>query len=96
MNSYERRIVHNAVQDIEGVVSWSIGEGDARRVCIGTSKDNAPFRQRNNSRGGNNRNRGGRNTRGGRRPQREAYTPDVTPRAPKSDVADLPKYGVIK
>lgn len=96
MNSYERRIVHNAVQDIEGVVSWSIGEGDARRVCIGTSKDNAPFRQRNNSRGGNNRNRGGRNSRGGRRPQREAYTPDVTPRAPKSDVADLPKYGVIK
>ena len=96
MNSYERRIVHNAVQDIEGVISWSIGEGDARRVCIGTSKDNAPFRQRNNSRGGNNRNRGGRNSRGGRRPQREAYTPDVTPRAPKSDVADLPKYGVIK
>ena len=96
MNSYERRIVHNAVQDIEGVVSWSIGEGDARRVCIGTSKDNAPFRQRNNSRGGNNRNRGGRNSRGGRRPQREAYTPDVTPRAPKSDVADLPKFGVIK
>ncbi len=95
MNSYERRIVHNAVQEIEGVVSWSIGEGDARRVCIGTSKDNAPFRQRN-SRGGNNRNRGGRNSRGSRRPQREAYTPDVTPRAPKSDVADLPKYGVIK
>lgn len=95
MNSYERRIVHNAVQNIEGVVSWSIGEGDARRVCIGTSKDNAPFRQRNSR--GSNRNRGGNRSRNGsRRPQREVYTPDVTPRAPKSDVADLPKYGVIK
>ncbi len=34
MNPYERRIIHTAVQDIEGVVSNSTGDGSSRRVVI--------------------------------------------------------------
>lgn len=34
MNPYERRIIHTAVQEIEGVVSNSRGEGDRRHVVI--------------------------------------------------------------
>ncbi|MEE1198785.1 MAG: RNA-binding cell elongation regulator Jag/EloR [Acutalibacteraceae bacterium] len=34
MNPYERRIIHTAVQEIEGVTSNSIGEGSGRRVVI--------------------------------------------------------------
>ena len=95
MNSYERRIVHNAVQEIEGVESWSVGENDNRRVIIGTSKDNKPFRE--NRRGGYNRGR--RNSRGGynRENRKPSQTVSTTPdRAPKSDNENMPLYGVIK
>lgn len=34
MNPYERRIIHNAVQEVEGVSSHSIGENMDRRVVI--------------------------------------------------------------
>lgn len=34
MSPYERRIIHTAVQEIDGVESGSIGEGDNRRVVI--------------------------------------------------------------
>lgn len=57
MNPYERRIIHTAVQEIDGVVSTSFGEGAARRVVIGVE-------------GGGNASprRGGRDSRdGGRR-----------------------------
>lgn len=35
MNPYERRIVHTAVQSIEGATSWSVDEGPKRHVVIG-------------------------------------------------------------
>ena len=38
MNSYERRIIHTTIQDMNGASSWSIGENENRRVCIGTEK----------------------------------------------------------
>lgn len=34
MSSFERRIIHLAVEKIEGVVSESVGEGEERRVVI--------------------------------------------------------------
>ena len=34
MNPYERRIIHTAVQAIDGVTSTSFGEGSSRRVVI--------------------------------------------------------------
>lgn len=38
MNPYERRIIHTAVQEINGVSSNSIGEGSSRRVVISSDK----------------------------------------------------------
>ena len=96
MNSYERRIIHNAVQEFEGVMSWSIGENEHRRVVIGTSKDNKPFRE-NNHRGGYKK--GGRgNQRGGyNRSRKPSQAVNKTPdRAPKSDSENMPLYGIIK
>ena len=93
MNAYERRIIHNAVQTVEGVLSWSIGENDNRRVVIGTSKENRTYRSNSSD-----RNRGGRNNRrgnGGRGDRREKYSQTPT-REPRKDTADLPLYGIIK
>lgn len=52
MNPYERRIIHSAVAEIEGVNSRSIGEEPYRKVII--SSDNP-------KRSGNRRSDGGRN-----------------------------------
>lgn len=34
MNPYERRIIHTAIQEIDGVSSHSVGEGDRRHIVI--------------------------------------------------------------
>lgn len=86
MNPYERRIIHTAVQEIDGVVSTSFGEGAARRVVIGVE-------------GGEMRppRRGGRDSRDGgrRRPSSRATSAAPTPnREPKKD-NDAPLYGKI-
>jgi spoIIIJ-associated protein len=39
LNSYDRRIVHLAVQDEENVRSFSVGEGSGRRVTIAPAGD---------------------------------------------------------
>lgn len=56
MNPYERRIIHTAVQEIEGVVSSSVGDGAGRRVVIAVEgkpiRDNGGRPQRNGSRRG--------------------------------------------
>lgn len=86
MNPYERRIIHTAVQEIDGVVSTSFGEGAARRVVIGVE-------------GGEMRppRRGGRDSRDGgrRRPSSRATSAAPAPnREPKKD-NDAPLYGKI-
>lgn len=87
MNPYERRIIHTAVQEIEGATSHSIGSDLDRRVVI-TPVEGA----KNNSRGRN----GGYN-RGGRREKKEAYKPEISPdRAPKSDIDGASLYGKVE
>ena len=54
MNPYERRIIHTAVQKINGAISWSEGENAARHVVIGPDP-----KARNNRRGGYYNRRGG-------------------------------------
>ena len=54
MNPYERRIIHTAVQKINGAISWSEGENAARHVVIGPDP-----KAKNNRRGGYNNRRGG-------------------------------------
>jgi len=65
MNPYERRVIHTAVQDIKGAVSWSKGAEGHRYVIIGPADadgnpiedGNAPARSRDNRRPGNDRGR---------------------------------------
>lgn len=52
MNPYERRIIHTAVQEIDGVTSRSIGNGIDRRVVI---EPEGGVKQGGRGRGNNNR-----------------------------------------
>ena len=72
MNPYERRIIHTAVQEVEGAKSWSEGEDTGRHVVIGPVEGERP--QRRGYRDGNrygNRDRYNRSGRGGYRQDRE-------------------------
>ncbi len=91
MNPYERRIIHTAVQKIEGVTSTSFGEGIGRRVVIAPEgKEPRPRNDYRSSRTGRGRN----DRRGGR--AKENYKPQVAPdRAPLADAGEMPLYGRI-
>lgn len=67
MNPYERRIIHTAVQTVEGAKSWSEGEDLERHVVIGPVDGERPQRRPG---GFNNRNRRGP---GGQPPRRQPY-----------------------
>ncbi len=87
MNPYERRIIHTAVQDVEGATSYSTGVDLERRVII------AP---ENGGRSANYRERGERGGRD-RRQKREPYVPQVDEnREKKSDVSGDSLYGRIE
>lgn len=83
MNPYERRIIHTAVQNIEGVTSASFGEGTSRRVVIGV--EGSEIKPMRNDR------RGGRKN-GNQKSHAVAAT--VSAREPKKD-SDIPLYGKI-
>ena len=70
MNPYERRIIHTAVQGINGATSWSVGSEPNRYVIIGPSDDNP-----NRSRGKGGKNRHAEGERRDRR--RDEITPPV-------------------
>lgn len=87
MNPYERRIIHTAVQEVEGATSYSIGSNLDRRVVI------APVDGAKNNGG----NRGRNNRNGGRREKREAYKPEISAdRTPKSDIDGSALYGKVE
>ena len=79
MSPYERSIIHTAVQNIDGVTSWSVGENEKRHVVIGPEgvdegADGIPvkyaklrdrYRDNRKDRGGRNYGKSGYN-RGGR------------------------------
>ena len=86
MNPYERRIIHTAVQDVEGATSHSVGSDLDRRVVISPVEG----ARNNGGRGRNNRN-------GGRRERKEVYKPEISPdRAPKSDIDGASLYGKVE
>lgn len=91
MNPYERRIIHTAVQGIEGVSSTSIGDGDHRRVVI--TPEGKPVRLSDDR-----RSRGGRDRRSnGSRPDRQHQTDAGTQVANKPKETDGTKlYGKLK
>lgn len=84
MNPYERRIIHTAIQEIEGVTSHSVGEGDRRRVVITPEGGEKRGNYRNDRRGG--------------REKRAPYVPQVSaePREKKVDAATSSLYGKIE
>ena len=87
MNPYERRIIHTEVQDIEGVSSFSVGDGDRRHVVI---------QPEGGSRGGRYDNRGRRNGRSGGRDRKPDNKVEAPVREPKSDYeGETPLYGRI-
>ena len=95
MNPYERRIIHTAVQAIEGATSWSEGEAQGRHVVIGP-EGGERRRSDRGGRGGYNRGHGGgnRSRSGGSRPRNNpAPKPNTAPRA---DDPAAPIYGKIE
>lgn len=88
MNPYERRIIHTAVQEVEGASSHSVGSDLDRRVVI-TPVDGAK------NTGSSQGRRNGYNR--GRREKKEAYKPEISPdRAPKSDMDVSFTYGKVE
>ena len=86
MNPYERRIIHTAVQTVEGAKSRSEGDDLARHVVIGP-EGGERIQKRDNRRGGNRGgkggfNRDGRNDRGGRSQQRRSNSRPQRPAQP--------------
>ncbi len=83
MNPYERRIIHTAIQEIEGVTSHSVGEGDRRRVVVTPEGGDKRGNYRNDRRG---------------REKRAPYVPQVSsePREQKVDAVSSSRYGKIE
>ena len=104
MNPYERRIIHTAVQKVNGAISWSEGENIDRHVVIGLDPNAKPYRRRNG--GYNNRSRGGQKKRYNdgynRSGNRNTYTAghaqdnQVQKRAPINDGGNFSLYGKIE
>lgn len=93
MNPYERRIIHTAIQDIEGVDSRSVGSNNDRKVVIelaeGVKPTGGTYKERGDRRGGRgnyNRNRPG---------SRPAASAPTAP-ARKLTKEELPKFGKIQ
>lgn len=100
MNPYERRIIHTAVQTVEGAKSWSEGEDQARHVVVGP-EGGERFQARKDNRRGRGGYGGGRSgydrDRKSGRPVR-GQQGNSTPRAdgPKTDDPNAPIYGKIE
>ena len=98
MNPYERRIIHTALQDVEGVTSHSVGSENDRKVVITLEEGVKPLNggsrpPRGNGRSGyQNRDRGGR----GRNDRPRSDRPAAPSRPPRSDAASASRYGRIE
>ena len=89
MNPYERRVIHTAVQKVNGATSWSEGENLQRHVVIGPDGNVKP---RNDKYRGKNNNRGGSR---GRYNQKPKYTAEKSDRAPINEGEGMGLYGRI-
>ena len=90
MNPYERRIIHTAVQEVEGVVSWSVGSEPNRHVVIGPSDDN-PAKAKAPRSGSSRSGRGGRGSRpaGGDAPRGDRPSRPERPARSASDTPEI-------
>ena len=81
MNPYERRIIHTAIQEIEGVTSHSVGEGDRRRVVITPEGGERRGNFRNDRRG---------------REKKAPYVPEISADREKKVDSTASLYGKIQ
>ena len=94
MNPYERRIIHTEIQQIDGVVSNSTGDGANRRVVIipeggARQQGNRPQSGRPQGQGGRPPQRDNRSRQGFRDGGRSsAPITSAAPRAPRKDIED--------
>ena len=96
MTPYERRIIHPAIQEIEGVESHSVGSDSERKVVITLAegvKPTNPDRRYNNRGGKSGYNRGNR---GGNRTSSAQSAPQQPARSPRSDNSTASRYGKIE
>lgn len=82
MNPYERRVIHTAIQEIEGVVSSSIGTNQDRRVVIEPEGGVKP--------------RSGASRRGAGRAPSRTPAPTRAPKADRTDIPKFGKIEVNK
>ncbi len=83
MNPYERRIIHTAIGEIEGIASESQGDGDRRHIVIYSEAEGAPGIVRyNERRDRSSRDRGDNRRGGGRRDGRRDRDRDRKPKQP--------------
>ena len=89
MNPYERRVIHTAVQKVNGATSWSEGENLQRHVVIGPDGNAKPRNDKYRGKGG----RGGR-SKGGYN-SKPKYTAEKSDRAPINEGEGMGLYGRI-
>ena len=71
MSPYERRVIHTAIQEVEGVTSWSVGTVPHRHVVVGlegdeaVGKEDAPAARAGRRDRGRSRGKGGKGGNGG-------------------------------
>lgn len=97
MNPYERRIIHTAIQEIEGVESHSVGSDSERKVVITLAEGFKPTHP--DSRGGryNRGGKGGYNRGRGNGSRSAASSAPAAPaRSPRSDLSNATRYGKIE
>ena len=88
MNPYERRIIHTAVQKVNGAISWSEGENANRHVVIGPDP-----KSKNNRRGGYHNRRGGKRPYNGGRGKSSSPAPVNPDRVPLNEGGETGLYG---
>ena len=98
MNPYERRIIHTAVQEIEGVTSHSVGTDADRKVVITLAEGYTPTNPGRGGGRGYDRRGGGRGGRGGRGGgyNRSRDNAPAAPSRPPIQDTDGPLYGKIE
>lgn len=95
MNPYERRIIHTAVQDVEGAKSWSEGEENFRHVVIGSEGGESSYR--NNRYDGRKRNNSGEKRYNDKKPTvTNKVVSDTNPSENKKDAGTTQLYGRIE
>jgi spoIIIJ-associated protein len=91
MNPYERRIIHTAVQKVNGATSWSEGDNLQRHVVIGPDGNVKPRNDKFRGKGGRGYNRSGKGSYG----SKPKYNAEKNDRAPINEGEGMGLYGRI-